>query len=118
MKRFCIIFILALIVVMGCNNQKDDAEKPAPDQAEISQADDAKQKLTIVWAEWDPANYLQELSKDFTAETGIAVDVIQIPWSNFQDKVFNSFVGKSKLYDIVIGDSQWLGMKLRWGTLR
>ena len=109
MKRFCIIFILALIVVMGCNNQKDDAEKPAPDQAEISQADDAKQKLTIVWAEWDPANYLQELSKDFTAETGIAVDVIQIPWSNFQDKVFNSFVGKSKLYDIVIGDSQWLG---------
>ena len=109
MKRFCVIFFIALIVVMGCNNQKDDAEKPAPDQAEISQADDAKQTLTIAWAEWEPANYLQELSKDFTAETGIAVDVIQIPWSNFQDKVFNSFVGKSKLYDIVIGDSQWLG---------
>ena len=67
------------------------------------------QSLTIVWAEWDPANYLQELSKDFTAETGIAVDVIQIPWPNFQDKVFTAFVGKSDLYDIVIGDSQWLG---------
>ena len=65
--------------------------------------------LTIVWAEWDPANYLQELSKDFTAETGIEVDVIQIPWPNFQDKVFTAFVGKSDLYDIVIGDSQWLG---------
>ena len=65
--------------------------------------------LTIVWAEWDPANYLQELSKDFTAETGIEVDVIQIPWPNFQDKIFTAFVGKSDLYDIVIGDSQWLG---------
>ena len=70
---------------------------------------DAQESLTIVWAEWDPANYLQELSKDFAAETGIAVDVVQIPWPNFQDKVFTEFVGKSDLYDIVIGDSQWLG---------
>ena len=101
MKRFCIIFVFALIVIMGCNNQKDDAEKPMQEGATES--------LTIVWAEWDPANYLQELSKDFTAETGITVDVVQIPWPTFQDKVFNSFVGKSDLYDIVIGDSQWLG---------
>ena len=31
---------------------------------------DAQEKLTIAWAQWDPANYLDELSKDFTAETG------------------------------------------------
>lgn len=90
MKRLSICFILlAMIVVMGCGNQQ--------------------KSLTIVWAEWDPATYLQTLSEDFTAETGIAVDVVQIPWDKFQDKVFNSFVGKSELYDIVIGDSQWLG---------
>jgi multiple sugar transport system substrate-binding protein len=110
MKRFCIIFILALIVVMGCNNQKDDAEKPAPDQAEISQADDAKQTLTIAWAEWNPAGYLQELSKDFTSETGINVEVVQIPWEGFQYEITLAFVGGSSRYDIVIGDSQWLGM--------
>ena len=110
MKRFCIIFILALIVVMGCNNQKDDAEKPAPDQAEISQADDAKQTLTIAWAEWNPAGYLQELSKDFTSETGINVEVVQIPWEGFQNEITLAFVGGSSRYDIVIGDSQWLGM--------
>ncbi len=90
MKRLSICFILlGMIVVMGCGNQQ--------------------KSLTIVWAEWDPANYLTTLSEDFTAETGIAVDVVQIPWDKFQDKVFNSFVGKSDLYDIVIGDSQWLG---------
>ena len=110
MKRFCIIFILALIVVIGCNNQKDDAEKPAPDQAEISQADDAKQTLTIAWAEWNPAGYLQELSKDFTSETGINVEVVQIPWEGFQNEITLAFVGGSSRYDIVIGDSQWLGM--------
>jgi len=27
------------------------------------------QELTIFWAEWDPANYLQELVLDYEAET-------------------------------------------------
>lgn len=90
MRRLFICFIFfMLIVIMGCGGQP--------------------KSLTIVWAEWDPANYLQELSKDFTNETGIAVDVVQVPWPTFQDKIDNSFVGKSDLYDIVIGDSQWLG---------
>ncbi len=70
---------------------------------------DAQESLTIVWAEWEPANYLEELSKDFTAETNIPVNIVKIPWGSFQDKVFTAFVGKSDLYDIVIGDSQWLG---------
>ncbi len=72
-------------------------------------ATNAQEKLTIAWAQWDPANYLDELSKDFTAETGIEVDLVQISWSHFQDQVFTAFVGKSDRYDIVIGDSQWLG---------
>jgi len=70
---------------------------------------DAQEKLTVAWAQWAPADYLAELSKDFTAETGVEVDVVQIPWGSFQDQVFTAFVGKSDRYDIVIGDSQWLG---------
>ena len=70
----------------------------------------AQKTLTIAWAEWPPADYLQTLSKDFTAETGIEVDVVQIPWDSFQNQVDLAFVGKSDRYDIVIGDSQWLGM--------
>ena len=33
------------------------------------------QELTILWAEWDPANYLQELVNDYTAETGVTVSM-------------------------------------------
>ena len=69
----------------------------------------AQKTLTIAWAEWPPATFLQELSEDFTKETGVKIDVVQIPWTSFQDKVFTAFVGKSTRYDIVIGDSQWLG---------
>ena len=90
MRRLSICFILlAMIVVMGCGDQQ--------------------KSLTIVWAEWDPANYLETLSKDFTEDTGIAVDIVQMNWDNFQSEIDIAFVGKDDIYDIVIGDSQWLG---------
>ncbi|MCS7224575.1 MAG: sugar ABC transporter substrate-binding protein [Armatimonadetes bacterium] len=68
-----------------------------------------KKNITIVWAEWDPAKYLRELSKGFTKETGIGVTVVEIPWAQFQDKVFTALAARDPNYDIIIGDSQWLG---------
>jgi len=41
----------------------------------VSGAAIAAESLSIFWAEWDPANYLQELVMDFEAETGIKVTV-------------------------------------------
>jgi len=68
-----------------------------------------KGTINIAWAEWDPANFLVQLSKDFTKETGINVVVDQIPWGQFETKVFTAFAAKPDTYDIVVGDSQWLG---------
>ena len=36
--------------------------------------------ITIHWAQWAPADNLEELSADFTAETGIEVIIEQTPW--------------------------------------
>lgn len=65
--------------------------------------------LTIWWFQWDPAAGLQELSEDFSKETGIAVQVRQIPLSSYQDQVFLEFGNPETSFDIVIGDSQWIG---------
>src|SRR5215213_5419089 len=67
------------------------------------------QELTIFWAEWDPANYLQELVNDYTAETGVTVTVQTTPWSDFQTKTFAELNAHGDAYDMVVGDSQWLG---------
>ena len=67
------------------------------------------QELTIFWAEWDPANYLQELVNDYTAETGVTVTVQTTPWSDFQTKTFAELNAHGDAYDLVVGDSQWLG---------
>lgn len=69
----------------------------------------AGQTLTIHWAQWDPANFLQELSKGFEAETGAKVVVEQTPWADFQNKVMAGMAAQSDAWDIVVGDSQWLG---------
>ncbi len=67
------------------------------------------EELTIFWAEWDPANYLQELVNEYTAETGVTVTVETTPWPDFQTKAFAEFNAKGDAYDMVVGDSQWLG---------
>jgi multiple sugar transport system substrate-binding protein len=67
------------------------------------------QELTIFWAEWDPANYLQELVNEYEAETGVAVTVETTPWGDFQTKAFTEFNAQGSAYDLIVGDSQWLG---------
>lgn len=66
-------------------------------------------QLTLCWAAWDPANALVELSKGFTAETGIEMKFEFVPWTSFADRFLNELNSKGKLCDLLIGDSQWLG---------
>ena len=47
------------------------------------------ESITLGWAAWDPANALVELSKGFTAETGIDVNFEFVPWPNFADRMLN-----------------------------
>ena len=74
-----------------------------------SSASAMAEELTIFWAEWDPANYLQELVNEYTEKTGVTVTVETTPWPDFQTKAFTEFNAKGDAYDMVVGDSQWLG---------
>ncbi len=100
-----IIVIVALIAWLATGRGADAQTTPGEQGAPVA----AKQAITIWWAQWDPSVGLQELGKDFEAETGIAVTVQQIPWSTYQDQVFLNFGNKRTDFDIVVGDSQWIG---------
>ncbi len=69
----------------------------------------ADKEITLCWAAWDPANALVELSKDFTAQTGIKMKFEFVPWGNFADRMLNELNSGGKLCDLMIGDSQWIG---------
>ncbi|KRS15432.1 ABC transporter substrate-binding protein [Roseovarius indicus] len=67
-------------------------------------------ELTLCWAAWDPANALIELSKDFEAESGHSMSFEFVPWPNFADRMLNELNSGGKLCDLMIGDSQWIGL--------
>ena len=81
----------------------------------VSHASAQDKSLTLCWAAWDPANALAELSKDFTAESGIAMNFEFVPWTNFADRFLNELNSGGKLCDLMIGDSQWLGAGAEYG---
>jgi len=73
------------------------------------------QELTLCWAAWDPANALTELSKDFTAKSGIKMNFEFVPWTSFADRFLNELNSGGELCDLLIGDSQWLGGSATYG---
>jgi len=66
----------------------------------------APKELSILWAQWDPADYLQQLVKEYS---GASVKVIQEPWGSFGDRFYTAMAANGTEWDMVIGDSQWLG---------
>jgi multiple sugar transport system substrate-binding protein len=83
------------------------AEEPAAEEPAAEMA--AVDELTILWAQWDPADYLAELVKDYETETGIKVNVIQEPWGSFGTLFNSEMAAQGTNYDMVVGDSQWIG---------
>src|SRR5256884_1593838 len=65
--------------------------------------------ITLCWAAWDPANALVELSKDFTKQSAIEMKFEFVPWTSYADRFLNELNSHSKLCDLIVGDSQWIG---------
>ncbi len=65
--------------------------------------------LKILWAQWDPANYLQQVAQLYENETGIKVTVVQEPWGSFYNLFATEMAAQGDTWDMVVGDSQWLG---------
>jgi multiple sugar transport system substrate-binding protein len=96
---------LTLALTVGCHKAQPPEVASAPGTPEPA----AKPSLTIWWAQWAPADGLQELASAFAQKENVEVKVHQIPWANFQDQVFQEFGKSQTAFDIVVGDSQWLG---------
>ena len=83
--------------------------------AGVGAANARDKEITLCWAAWDPANALVELSKDFTAQTGIKMNFEFVPWTNFADRMLNELNSGGQLCDLMIGDSQWIGGGATYG---
>lgn len=72
--------------------------------------DDSRQ-IRILWAEWRPSDVLAEMGRLYEAQTGVPVKVVKKSWDGaFGDATFAEFRNRDDNYDIIIGDSQWMGL--------
>jgi multiple sugar transport system substrate-binding protein len=90
-------------------------EEPAEEAAAEAPAGSGVSELRILWAQWDPADYLQEIGNLYEEETGIKVTVVQEPWGSFYDRAFAEFAAEGDSWDMIVGDSQWLGQAATQG---
>jgi multiple sugar transport system substrate-binding protein len=118
---FAVALIALLAVIVACAAPAPAQPTAAPPTAAPSQPTAAPAQptappaagnvteLKIIWAQWDPANYLQQIGNLYEQEKGIKVTIIQEPWGTFGDRFFAAMAAKSAEWDGVVGDSQWLG---------
>jgi len=103
--KLALVALLALaLLVSACGGPATTA---APQPTEPPKP--AVSELNIIWAQWDPADYLQQVGNLYEKETGIKVTVVQEPWGSFGDRFFTEMAAKGTSWDMVVGDSQWLG---------
>src|SRR3990170_8798216 len=86
-----------------------ETEAPPPPETEAPPPPAGITELSILWAQWDPADYLQQIANMYTEETGIKVNVIQEPWESFYNRFSTEMAAQGDTWDMVVGDSQWLG---------
>jgi multiple sugar transport system substrate-binding protein len=101
MPKKNLLLILALVLMLGVSVGASSAQ--------------AVEELTIWWAQWSPADFLQQVGNDYEAETGIKVTVVQTPWGDFYNRVGTEWAAQGTSYDMIVGDSQWVGQAVTQG---
>ena len=101
MPKKYLLLILVLVLLLGVGVSASSAQ--------------AVDELTIWWAQWAPADYLQQIGNDYEAATGIKVNVVQTPWGDFYTRVGTEWAAKGTSYDLIVGDSQWVGQGVTQG---
>jgi len=106
MKR-SLALSLSFLLAAACAGLTACSKDPATPASASGAA--AAPSIRVWWFQWAPADGLQELGREFQKETGIEVVVEQIPLGSYQEKVFLEFGAARTRFDILIGDSQWIG---------
>ncbi len=109
-KTFLGLTLVLVLVLVACAPAATEAppEEAPPEEAPPEEMP-AVEELNIMWAQWDPADYLQQVADMYEEETGIKVNVIQEPWDSFLTRFSTEMAANGDTWDMVVGDSQWLG---------
>ena len=106
-KKLAFAVVLVVVMVLtACG----PAATPAPENTVVPEVGPSGvTQLTILWAQWAPADYLQQIGNLYEQATGIKVSIVQEPWGSFGDRFNVAMAAGGTEWDMVVGDSQWVG---------
>jgi multiple sugar transport system substrate-binding protein len=105
-----LILVIALAACAPAATEAPAEEAPVEEEPMEEPMEEAMvEELNIMWAQWDPADYLQQIGNMYEEETGIKVNVVQEPWDSFLTRFSTEMAANGDTWDMVVGDSQWLG---------
>jgi multiple sugar transport system substrate-binding protein len=94
----------ALVVLIGCGGGPGTPGKGTETNVPLGD-----RSLSIAWAVWPPSDVLKKMAEEWAKANNVKVTFHLYPWAEYQGKVYDTFTKKAATYDIIIGDSQWLG---------
>jgi multiple sugar transport system substrate-binding protein len=110
-RLFLSLLLILALALVACGGDEEEAEEPAAEEetaaeepAEEMAEEPAVSEINILWAQWDPADYLQEVGNMYEAETGITVNISQEPWGSFGDLFFTEMAATGDAWDMVVVD--------------
>ncbi|MGB2693113.1 MAG: extracellular solute-binding protein [Thermodesulfobacteriota bacterium] len=83
------VIVFAVLFSLGSNAQNQD-----------------QKELNIIWHEGALGNLLSNISKEYTKETGVNINVDLVSWDKWHETIAVDFISESGKYDLVIFDSQ------------
>jgi len=98
-----LVIALSILAMAGCGDAAKPGALPGPGAVA------GKQTLSITWAQWAPAEVLKSMADDWGKANNVDVELSLFPWTEYQPKMYAEFAAETPKYDIVIGDSQWIG---------
>ena len=124
------VFLWLLVVVMvvsmgemffltGCKTKATTNAVETTTEAETNAVDTTTEAETTVaaeggsikafWFQWAPAEYLQKIAEQFTAETGIKFELEVTAAETWVAKYNTEMIAGSDAWDLIIADSQDMG---------
>lgn len=124
---FLAVVALLLITLSGCAGSTASVQPTAeattpPEASAASSAPSAvpspsADSITVVIVDGPSADAIRKLAPDFTAQTGIKVNLVQFDYDSAHQKMLLSIQGKAGAYDVIQFDQPFFGAFASGGAL-
>src|SRR5437870_4360285 len=87
-RRTALVSLVFMFLLSSCGDTPSTSNSSGP-----------KPTLSIIWAQWAPADVLKQMAEEWGKANNVEIKCTLYPWSEYQDKLYAEFDAKSTKFD-------------------